>query len=661
MSNIYPYPDDSSLPPISAPYIAKYSFDLTVPNGFQNFALRYGFMPTLGILDRPRSPEDLAALMQSWLFFGLIDEMVGHSIDHSTFLIKAMDKQGSTSLVVDLGLPVYLNETWVRALFTIDANHHAKTLTFAKRMCDEFDNTMVPSSISLGSISLSVRLLISYFQRTSSLGLEDPLPLRHSVALAPPSLALLLSRCRHTGMCIRSLYSIGSALDYPELYYLSSLRESPRAQYHALCTDSICQEDTEQRTSPVFVAQAYHRTDDCNCHKYGPSSDDVVKILRAGGLPLISMKPTMDGAIDFSVTTCTTSTNYVAISHVWSDNRLCSDSNQLHLCQLEYLNRRLSELASAPDSLGRPNSERLFWLDTLCIPSDESLSDLRKQSINEMDLVYAGADRVLVLDAELENITTATQVFTGLQRRDVVSFSSIMTTTLAPSYDDTLRVAAHILRSTWMTRSWTLQEGSLSRSCAIQLQSCTADLKYLDIWQYADPILSGQLPVAGWSPWFYPAVNIYALLRHMHLEGDTRLIVATDSFLKGLSLLLSILFNIACLPLLNPVLCFCSVPRRWPMIGYIPYNVSPRSQSAFELSHGAKSRQYVTMSYTLCLAVTSALRRASADIPETEKLKRTWQSLRGRSTTKPADIPCIIANLANLNAAEVLNRETNGE
>jgi hypothetical protein len=663
MSVIYPYPDNSELAPLFAPYIARYSFDHTVPDGFENFARRYGFMPTPDRLDTSRSLDDLAALMQSWLFFGLIDQLVGSSVDHSSLLTRATDAQGSTVFMVDLRLHAHLDEVWEEAQQKIDVHSCSETLDFANRMCDQFDNIAIPSGTPLDIISLSVRLLLSYFQHTSSLDSKDPfpLPLRHPVALASPSLALLVSRCRHSGLCIRSLYSIGNGLDYPELYYLSFLQKSPRADYHKLCTDTICQEDTEQRKSPTFVAQAYHRVDGCKCHRYGPDQDEVIKVLRSGGIPLLSMESTTDKALKFRVRACTTSSQYVAISHVWSDNQLCSDTNQLHLCQLDYLNRRLIDMASTPGSLNPPSSEPLFWLDTLCIPSGDTFSDLRKQSINEMDLVYAGANQVLVLDAELEELTTKTQILNVKQRKHGVSLSSIMTTILVPHYDDALRVAAHIFRCTWMTRSWTLQEGSLSRSCAIQLQSCAAYVKHLDARTYTDPIQNGPLAAAGRSPLLYPAVNTFALLHCWHLKGDAWIFVVVDYFLIGLCSSLSIFFNIICLPLLLPVFLCRSNPLRWTLIGYKPSLLPSLSQAALRLSNAGQAKHYRKMSDALSSAVTKALHQVDMDTTDTEKLKQTWQSLSGRSTTKPADIPCIIANLVNLNAAEVLNQDTNGK
>nr|OQO29889.1 hypothetical protein B0A51_03485 [Rachicladosporium sp. CCFEE 5018] len=81
-------------------------------------------------------------------------------------------------------------------------------------------------------------------------------------------------------------------------------------------------------------------------------------------------------------------------------------------------------------------------MDTFCIPVRPEDAFHRAQAIDRMTLVYAVADRVLVLDAGLE------------------------TARLAPSAP--AESAARIASSTWMSRSWTLQEGVLARSCFFQ-------------------------------------------------------------------------------------------------------------------------------------------------------------------------------------------------
>lgn len=75
-------------------------------------------------------------------------------------------------------------------------------------------------------------------------------------------------------------------------------------------------------------------------------------------------------------------------------------------------------------------------MDTLGIPVGLENASLRAIAINKMDLIYAGARDVLVLDPELQQISLE-----GLPQEEI---------------------SAHILCSPWITRCWTLQEAQLS-------------------------------------------------------------------------------------------------------------------------------------------------------------------------------------------------------
>ena len=85
-------------------------------------------------------------------------------------------------------------------------------------------------------------------------------------------------------------------------------------------------------------------------------------------------------------------------------------------------------------------AKQLFWFDTLCIPVKEEHADLKNQSIDIMNSIYAGAKRVLILDAEL----------------------------MATDSINTEQSLARVVCSVWMCRSWTLQEGILANKCVFQ-------------------------------------------------------------------------------------------------------------------------------------------------------------------------------------------------
>jgi hypothetical protein len=86
----------------------------------------------------------------------------------------------------------------------------------------------------------------------------------------------------------------------------------------------------------------------------------------------------------------------------------------------------------------------LFWMDTLCIPVQNEQKTLRMKAINQMSLIYAAAEQVLVLDNELRQRNTANEPIELIHAR--------------------------MLASKWNTRSWTLQEGALAQKVYFQFK-----------------------------------------------------------------------------------------------------------------------------------------------------------------------------------------------
>jgi hypothetical protein len=82
-----------------------------------------------------------------------------------------------------------------------------------------------------------------------------------------------------------------------------------------------------------------------------------------------------------------------------------------------------------------------FWMDTLCVP--RTPENIYKEAIKKMRDVYANAERVLVLDAEL------------------------MASTAECSYEE---INVRIKCSTWIRRLWTVQEAVLAKKLIFQFR-----------------------------------------------------------------------------------------------------------------------------------------------------------------------------------------------
>jgi len=118
---------------------------------------------------------------------------------------------------------------------------------------------------------------------------------------------------------------------------------------------------------------------------------------------------------------------YIAISHVWAHGLGNTTENALPRCQL----LRLKYLTSALLSRLNVSAEPLIWIDTLCIPVDPTLANVRKLALSKIAKTFQDAKQVLVLDAELQK---------------------------SPAFSHRNEICTGVLCSGWMRRLWTLQE-----------------------------------------------------------------------------------------------------------------------------------------------------------------------------------------------------------
>lgn len=175
-------------------------------------------------------------------------------------------------------------------------------------------------------------------------------------------------------------------------------------------------------------------------------------------------------------------------------------------CQLRRLFARL-QILKAPEL--RQETTLLFWMDIFCIPVekkgdglDEQRSTLKKKAIALMTPIYAGAERVLVLDSELD-----------LLSHDCLSF---------------VELTARLMTCGWMSRAWTLQEGSLtSRLCfqfgngfifAREGQISLSEMLKISRWnKHFDE--RTELLLEGRNAWYLPSVGQHQPDERNHLTG----------------------------------------------------------------------------------------------------------------------------------------------
>lgn len=204
-----------------------------------------------------------------------------------------------------------------------------------------------------------------------------------------------------------------------------------------------------------------HCSTRCGCRLVSPTIADVKKCINSDSIPLLRFQRSHQGRIEIEVVKATFESRYVAVSHVWTGGLGNPDDNELYECQLDKIaatGKQIRQIIEAERRPSFPNLFRqmyrkfalgdidLFWVDTLCIPVREmedgeetpASKRMRGKAIDRMTQTYAGAHSVLVIDPEMRHLDTT------MLNNDPDQFYG------------------RFIRSDWMRRCWTYQEGAMA-------------------------------------------------------------------------------------------------------------------------------------------------------------------------------------------------------
>lgn len=387
------------------------------------------------------------------------------------------------------------------------------------------------------------------------------------------------------GWCCHQVNHLSRIHDLEVLSYLATLeRSSHRLADHKRCLNSVAcvAYNTDRATY-----KTRHVTVDCKCLMVSTPYDNLTEIIRQGEIPLISIKDSTHAGATHKLKVYPRSmeSRYIAISHVWADGLGNPNENALPLCQIKRLKAHLLALQAV---FGYFDGPILFWMDTLCIPLGQDERALRLTQIDKMASIYKGAISSLVLDAEL----MATELKTIKER-------NMVTTDRRLSIESRARIAC----SVWMSRCWTLQEGQLPRTIAVQFLDNAIVLGSVseEDGEYQERSTAKSIP------W---------------IEDSGALFEASMSARRDLEE--TTLDN-------GPSLC--------------------------------GSKQNERTSSLECDCVDIALQRTffSTFFKNTTEFVSVWNELAGRSTTKPRDVPLIITNILDFENHELLKYHEAGE
>ena len=144
-----------------------------------------------------------------------------------------------------------------------------------------------------------------------------------------------------------------------------------------------------------------------SCDQIAPAIHDVHAALDVGAVPMMKLQyqPCREQPLLETVAVRDLrSVQYYAISHVWRHGRGSTSDVGLYACQLQDISSALrwshdldldKPLSQAP----KHDTSGLFWMDSLCIPSDP---ERRKSAIAQINGIFSEANEVLVIDAGIQ-------------------------------------------------------------------------------------------------------------------------------------------------------------------------------------------------------------------------------------------------------------------
>ncbi|KAL8638353.1 MAG: hypothetical protein Q9228_004488 [Teloschistes exilis] len=447
-----PLPRDVAVPgPSPVPFVCQEDYDggpfltyLTRLDDLNPLAAEtYLEYPSAGRLP-PLPPSEIESLIQTWIFFGLLTEILGDLFVPSQYVTTASlaDKAEGHEKTLNTHQLVPTIRIWKDQV-----HRSAHTEDEKNRQYEHIASCLQLAATALSAIKADVRPDFNHLVRSSIASVAELLSLATNQAYAigdndkenrcPGGIWKLfyddpryMKQLLDHGCCPCDVHRIRNLSIFLQTYhFLLWMDGGVPTTKHQECTDEEC------RANQIVMGRyrTKHLRDGCQCTDFQVDVEEVIRILSRDRLPLLRITPgSHPDEICIAVDEATPDRKYVAISHVWADGLGNPYSNSLPQCQLQYL----YEFAKVyfKTQIAEQSDQRVFvWIDTLLCPVEPL--EAKVLALKQIKTPYVNALHVLVLDSTL-------------QRMDVMG--------LSPQ-----EVCMRIFTTGWMRRLWTLQEGAL--------------------------------------------------------------------------------------------------------------------------------------------------------------------------------------------------------
>ena len=389
----------------------------------------------------------VASFLQAWLYFGLLESVLGTRVDDSYLVRSHTDRRPflySRGLLCCLHNEVFkhlseeerelvgwniVNELdftrkWIGRLVTWGYSTMRDRYDREFPLLTTFLDCILPSIVRLAEAIDMARVLNFGDHEATLWGVRSwPYPFRKQEEQA--------TELQKLGWCEFQIEYMYNTVNRSTMDWMIAIRLNQDPAGHETCTKTQC--DRNNVDSSTY--EQSHVTKDCLCSALKPDVQQVIQILKNHGIPIIVLHESHE-EIKLSIMNSTTMepTGYLAISHVWADGLGGSTETGLLQCQA----RRLLKLLSPFKSFSVSSH---FWLDTLCIPRSDP--DAYMAALIGIRTVYLNAKVVVVLDRMIETCSDG---------------------------DPWVLLFARIHLSPWVQRMWTYEEAVLAKRLAFVLK-----------------------------------------------------------------------------------------------------------------------------------------------------------------------------------------------
>lgn len=451
---------------------------------------------------RHRHPNGVLAMVQSWMFLGLLEAFFEESFDSNDFIISGADGTAIDTSYLREFLDGYHFSMEDHSMSVIELRARQQTIVGTLREAAFWNQRLIELNSQVGgptpfaNVELFdpvMRLITLVAEALWTLADRFPSPdhrffINCDWGISSGNDSDLRARIQSRGWCPtlfdkfkNLLRTPTSFLEYVSL--VSPFQESPKG--HEGCLSS-------SRCIEYNIDESRYKTkhiNDCNCMSIKPPLEAVKNALLQWTIPLMNGDDLLNSnATHLATYSFEDKPYFVAFSHVWSDGLASNTEEGLPECQIRYLRDTAQKVANTS----------LFWIDSLCIPKDRQT---RKLAISMMVETYRSASATVVLDSGIRRCTQGMSL-------------------------ETIIVALTL--SMWQQRLWTLQESSLSRHIYFQFEDALVSrdtiLDETSQNLHRPIIRSGHLFLDNLTGWAHTnQVTVGGLQRNLYCRTSTKL------------------------------------------------------------------------------------------------------------------------------------------